>query len=116
MPKFERKRGLVACAAGPLLVVAALALDCASGARVEARAVDTIEFRPTAERRARLVRTFDEKPERQAAEAPSRAAHNVQPLYRPEPLLAMLIALALSAAALARGAGLRLSRIAGRIR
>jgi hypothetical protein len=115
MPKFERQRGLVAYVAGPVFIATALALDCASGP-VEARAVDTIEFRPTAERRAQLVRTFDEKPERQTAETPSRETHYAQSPHRSKPLPAMLIALALSAAALARGAGLRLSRIATRIR
>jgi hypothetical protein len=115
MPKLERKRGPLAYTAGPLFIVAILVLESAS-CPLEARAIDTMEFRPTAERRARLVRTFDEKPERQAAEGPSRATHNARPRYHPEPLLAMLIALALSAAALARGAGLRLSRVAARIR
>ena len=115
MPKLERKRGPLAYAAGPLFIVAILVMEGAS-CPVEARAIDTMEFRPTTERRARLVRTFDEKPERQAAEAPSRATHNARPHYRPEPLLAMLIALALSAAALSRGAGLRLSRVAAHIR
>ena len=111
MPKLEHKRGPITCVAGPLFVVTILVLEGAS-CSVEARAVDTMEIRPTAERRARLLRTFDEKPERQTA---SRATHNARSNYRPEPLLAMLIALALSAA-LARGASLRLSRVATRIR
>jgi hypothetical protein len=115
MPKLEHKRGPMAYAAGPLFVVAILVLEGAS-CSVEAHAVDTMEFRPTPERRARLVRTFDEKPERQTAEAPSRATHTTRSHYRPEPLLAMLVALALSAAALARGAGLRLSRAVTRVR
>jgi hypothetical protein len=115
MPKLERKRGPLAYAAGLLFLVSVLVLESAS-CPIEAHAADTMEFRPTTERRARLVRTFDEKPERQAAEAPSRASHNARSHYRPEPLLAMLIALALSAAALARGASLRLSRVATRIR
>jgi hypothetical protein len=115
MPKFECKRGPVTCVAGPLFIVTILVLEGAS-CPIEARAIDTMEIRPTAERRARLVRTFDEKPNRQAAEVPSRATHNARSHYRPEPLLAMLIALALYAAALSRGAGLKLSRVAARIR
>jgi hypothetical protein len=115
MPKLERKRGPLAYAAGLLFLVATIVLECASGP-IEARVIDTMEFRPTPERRARLVRTFDEKPERQAAEAHSRATHTTRSHYRPELLSAMLIALALSAAVLARGAGLRLSRAITRVR
>jgi hypothetical protein len=118
MPRKERRRGPVAYVTGPLLFAAAVLALGGASRPIEARAIDTIELRPAAERRARLVRTFDGEPVRQPVEAPSRDAQTARAPHRSEPLLtATLLMLALSAAAyLASGAGLRLSRIAGRIR
>lgn len=115
MPKVERKRGPVAYVAGPLFIVAALMMDVASNSAA-ARAIDPAGLRPAIERRARLVRTFEEEPAHQTAEASSRAFRAEAALHRPAPLLAALLALALTAAALAHSAGLRLGRIATRIR
>jgi hypothetical protein len=108
-------RGPVAYVAGPLVFAAALALESASFPAM-ARAMDAAPIRPAAERRARLVHTFEKEPARRGAEEASRTVINRSAEHRARSLWAELLALALSAVALARGASLRLGRAARGIR
>jgi hypothetical protein len=102
-------------AAGPLLFAAALTLEGASFP-AKAQSMELAQPRPTAERRARLVRTFEREPESRGAEERVRSVIADPTAQRTQSLWAALLVLALSAAALARGARLRLGRAARSIR
>jgi hypothetical protein len=98
-------------AAGPLLFAAALTLGGASFP-AKSQTMELTQTRPTAERRARLVRTLEREPERRSAEDASRVMIADPVAQHTRSLWAVLLASVLFAVALARGAALRLGRAA----